>query len=123
MIVVPGSEELFSHYGDFEIVDYMVVNGSDEVPVVTPAVFALGAAYPNPFNPTTNVTLEVMDAGHVSIKIYNIMGQVTSVLSEGYMQPGNYALTWDASEEVSGMYLVRAETAGHVSTQKLLLIK
>jgi len=123
VIVAPSSENLFTYSGDFEIVDHMVVNGSDEIPVVTPAVFELGAAYPNPFNPTTNITLDVMDAGYVSIKVYNVLGQVSSVLSEGYMQPGNYAFTWDASEEVSGMYLVRAETAGYVSTQKLLLIK
>jgi hypothetical protein len=123
VIVVPESEELFTHSGDFEIMNYMVVNGSDEIPVVTPAVFVLGAAYPNPFNPTTNITLEVVDAGHVAIQVYNLMGQVSATLSEGYMHPGNYVLTWDASEEVSGMYLVRAVTSGHVSTQKLLLVK
>ena len=64
-----------------------------------------------------------MDAGHVTIQVYNLMGQVSATLSEGYMHPGHYMLTWDASEEVSGMYLVRAVTAGHVSTQKLLLVK
>ena len=51
------------------------------------------------------------------------MGPAISTLSEGYMDAGSYTLTWDASSHVSGMYLVRAETAGSVSTQKLLLIK
>ena len=36
---------------------------------------------------------------------------------------GVYTLNWDASQQVSGMYLVRAETLGYVITQKLLLIK
>jgi hypothetical protein len=51
------------------------------------------------------------------------MGQAVATLTEGYMNAGSYTLTWDASDQVSGMYLVRAETAGVVSTQKLLLIK
>ena len=51
------------------------------------------------------------------------MGQTVSTLMGGYMNAGSYTLTWDASDQVSGMYLVRAETAGVVSTQKLLLIK
>jgi hypothetical protein len=123
IIVVPETDELFTYVGDFTIIDMMVVNGSDEITVVTPAVFTLGAAYPNPFNPSTSIMLEVADAGYVKIQVFNIMGQIASTLSEGYMYPGNYTLTWDASDQVTGMYLVRAETAGYVSTQKLLLIK
>ena len=123
VIVVPGDEELFTYSGKFEIVDIMVVNGSDEIDVVKPAVFNLGAAYPNPFNPTTNISLDISDAGNVNVSVYNLMGQMVSTLSEGYMNAGNYTLNWNASDQVSGMYLVRAETAGHVSTQKLLLIK
>ena len=123
VVVVPGSEELFTYAGEFEIVDIMVVNGSDEIDVITPAVFTLGAAYPNPFNPSTSIALEVADAGNVNVAVYNLMGQMVSTLSEGYMNAGSYTLTWEASDQVSGMYLVRAETAGFVSTQKLLLIK
>ena len=123
IVVVPATDELFSHSGDFDIVEMMVVNGSDEIPVVTPAVFTLSDAYPNPFNPSTSITLEVADAGYVSIKVYNLMGQIASTLSEGYMHPGNYTLNWDASNQVSGMYLVKAETAGYITTKKLLLIK
>ena len=123
VVVVPGGEELFTYSGDFEIVDIMVVNGSKEIDVVTPAVFTLGAAYPNPFNPSTSIALEVSDAGNVNVAVYNLMGQEISNLAEGYMNAGSYTLTWDASDQVSGMYLVRAETAGFVSTQKLLLIK
>jgi len=123
IVVVPEGEELFTYSGEFEIADIMVVNGSDEIDVVTPAVFTLGAAYPNPFNPSTSIALDVSDAGNVNVAIYNLMGQTVSTLAEGFMNAGSYTLTWDASNQVSGMYLVRAETAGFVSTQKLLLIK
>ena len=123
IVVVPEGEELFTYSGEFEIADIMVVNGSDEIDVVTPAVFTLGAAYPNPFNPSTSIALDVSDAGNANVAIYNLMGQSVSTLAEGFMNAGSYTLTWDASNQVSGMYLVRAETAGFVSTQKLLLIK
>ena len=123
VVVVPEGEELFTYAGEFEIMDIMVVNGSDEIDVITPAVFTLGAAYPNPFNPTTSITLNVSDAGNVNVSVFNLMGQVVSTLTGGYMNAGSYTLTWDASDQVSGMYLVRAETAGQMSTQKLLLIK
>jgi flagellar hook assembly protein FlgD len=101
----------------------MVVNGVDEIDVVTPAVFTLGNAYPNPFNPSTSISLDISDAGNVNVAVYNLMGQVVSTLTDGYMNAGIYTLTWDASDQVSGMYLVRAETAEQMSTQKLLLIK
>ena len=69
------------------------------------------------------ITLDVSDAGHVNVSVYNLMGQAVATLTEGYLNAGSYTMTWDASQQVSGMYLVRAETAGFVSTQKLLLIK
>ena len=86
-------------------------------------VFTLGDAYPNPFNPSTSISLDVSDAGNVNVSIYNLMGQMVSTLTEGYMNAGTYTLSWNASDQVSGMYLVRAETSGFVSTQKMLLIK
>ena len=94
-----------------------------EIDVYRPSVFSLGAAYPNPFNPSTSITLDVSDGGNVNVSVYNLMGQVVSTLTDGYMNAGTYTFSWNASEQVSGMYLLRAETSGYVSTQKLLLIK
>ena len=57
------------------------------------------------------------------MQIYNLMDQLVETLVSGYMGAGTYALQRDADQEVTGMYRVRAETAGVLSTQKLLLIK
>ena len=75
------------------------------------------------FNPSTSLHLDISEPGNVNVSVYNLMGQVVSTLSEGYLGIGIYTLNWDASQQVSGMYLVRAETLGYVITQKLLLIK
>jgi flagellar hook assembly protein FlgD len=69
------------------------------------------------------MTLAVPEAGKVSVQVYNIMGQVVSTLASGHMDASTYNLTWDASDVSSGMYFVKAETAGSVTTQKLVLMK
>ncbi|HJM84261.1 MAG TPA: T9SS type A sorting domain-containing protein, partial [Candidatus Marinimicrobia bacterium] len=62
-------------------------------------------------------------AGNVSVQVYNIMGQVVATLASGHMDASTYTLTWDASNASSGMYFVKAEAAGNVTTQKLVLMK
>jgi hypothetical protein len=123
VIVVPGTEELFTFSGDFDILDMIVANSSDRVNVTAPTAFSLSEAYPNPFNPTTSMTLAVPVAGNVSVQVYNIMGQVVATLISGHMDASTYNLTWDASDASSGMYFVKAETVGSVTTQKLVLMK
>ena len=85
--------------------------------------FNLGSAYPNPFNPTTTLSLTIPASGYVNVAIYNLVGQQIASLVDGNMDLGTYNLTWNAQNISSGMYLVRAEYAGNVSTQKLMLIK
>ena len=87
--------------------------------------YALGRAYPNPFNPTTTIDYSIVDAGHVTVKIYNVVGQHVATLADGYMErsASGYTLNWNASQMPSGVYLVKAETASSVSTQKLMLLK
>ena len=85
--------------------------------------FSLSSAYPNPFNPTTSMTLAVPVAGKVSVQVYNIMGQVVATLISGHMNASTYTLTWDASSVSSGIYFVKAEAVGSVTTQKLVLMK
>ena len=124
VIVVPEGEELFTHTGSFEIVDMIVANSTVAVDVnVAPIAFSLSAAYPNPFNPSTTMTLTLPEAGNVTVQVYNLMGQVVATLANGYQDASTYTLTWDASDAASGLYIVKAETAGTVSTQKLMLLK
>jgi hypothetical protein len=123
VIVVPEGEELFTFAGDFEIVDMIVANSSDRVNVTAPTEFSLSEAYPNPFNPSTTVELTVPEAGHVSVMVYNITGQLVAELADSYMDANQYQFTWQGENVPSGMYLLRAEYAGQVFTQKLMLLK
>ena len=85
--------------------------------------FSLSSAYPNPFNPSTTVELSVPEAGNVSVMVYNLTGQLIVELADAYMYADNYQFTWNAVNTPSGIYLLRVEYAGQVSTKKLMLLK
>jgi hypothetical protein len=123
VVVVPENEEIFKYVGNFEITDIIVANSSSEVAVNMPSSFGLSAAYPNPFNPSTSINLYVPMEGNVNVQVYDLSGRIVSTLLSGVQAQGNYSLTWNASDQASGMYLVRAETAGNVAMQKILLLK
>ena len=130
VVVTDGSHSLTdiaTISGDYQIVESLVVGSSTEIltdQVVEVSAFELKAAYPNPFNPTTSLDLVVPEAGYVSVKVYNLMGQEVATLVEGMMQQtSGYTMTWNASNMASGVYIVRAEGAGSVATQKLMLLK
>ena len=123
MIVSPESNELFSVSGNFEIVETLAANSNDYIDVINPDIISLGAAYPNPFNPTTSLQLQVGNAGHVTMNVYNVMGQVVETLVNNTMDAGNYNITWDATNFSSGMYVVKAETVNGMASQKVMLIK
>ena len=61
--------------------------------------------------------------GFGTIKVYNIMGQVDGTLHEGNLTANSYSFTWDAADVASGMYFLKAETAGNVDVQKIMLMK
>ena len=114
--------------GSFKIESAIVVNSNQEISdqsIVELKGLELKLAGPNPFNPSTSLNVVVPDAGNVTVKIYNIVGQHVATLADGYMESSasGYTLNWNASQMSSGVYLVRAETAGGVSTQKLMLLK
>ena len=114
--------------GSFEIKTVILADSYghiDDISIVEIGEFELKLVGPNPFNPSTAVNVVVPYSGYVSVKIYNIKGQLVSTLADGFMESNQsgYTLQWNASGMSSGVYLVRAETSGFVSTQKLMLIK
>jgi hypothetical protein len=123
VVVVPENDEIFTYSGDFEITEMIVANSSTEVAVNMPTAFELSAAYPNPFNPSTSINLHVPMESDVNVQVYDLSGRMISTLLSGVQAQGDYSLTWNAQEQASGMYLVRAETAGSVAVQKILLLK
>ena len=123
IVVAPNSDEIFTAKGDFTVEETIVANENGYVPLSTPTSFTLSAAYPNPFNPSTSLDLSMPSEGFVSIQAYNLVGQVVGTIAEGNMSAGTHSFTWDASDLSSGVYLVKAEYAGSIETQKVMLLK
>ena len=125
MVITPETEELFSFTGEFEITEIIVANSQYEVSVDLPLVtsFSLSEAYPNPFTPTTTMTLIMPVSGEITVEVYNVLGQVVATLASGYMEASTYTLTWDASNASSGVYFVQADAEGLTKTQRLMLVK
>jgi hypothetical protein len=125
LVITPETEDLFIYEGEFEITELIVANSQNEVSVDLPlaASFSISDAYPNPFNPTTTMTLTMPVSGEMQVDVYNLLGQSVASLTSGYKDAGIYNLTWDASDVSSGMYFVKAQADGFTKTQKLMLIK
>jgi len=127
IVVAPETDNLFSSTGDYTIVDVVAgTSGGTALAadiVSLPTMFGLGDAYPNPFNPTTSVDLAMPVDGFVSVKIYNLMGQVIATLHEGNLTANTYSFVWDAADVASGMYFLKAETSSNVDIQKIMLMK
>jgi hypothetical protein len=126
VVVNHESDELFTSKGHFEIVDVIAATSGGQVlsvEISTAQEFMLGSAYPNPFNPTTSLSLDVPENGFVSVNVYNMTGQLVSTLADANMDAGSYSLTWDASDMSSGMYIVKAVMNGSVNVQKVMLLK
>ena len=101
----------------------IVVGNVDSYLNPIPEEFGLSAAYPNPFNPTTNLGLALNADGYVSMSVFNIRGQVVEVLVDRNMKAGYHNITWNADGISSGMYFVRVETGANTAMQKLMLLK
>ncbi|MEB3326399.1 MAG: T9SS type A sorting domain-containing protein, partial [Synechococcus sp.] len=92
---------------------------SDQGPLRT----ELHAAYPNPFNPSTQISYS-LDAGRQTrIAVYDLLGREVAVLVNGTMPAGRHRVTFDASALASGVYLVRLEAGGEVFTKRMTLLK
>ena len=91
--------------------------------ITAPNEFHLYQNYPNPFNPTTQIKFSIPESDYVSLKVYNILGEVVSTLIEGFQQAGTHTFTFDGSSLSSGVYLYKLSTDNFVETKKLILLK
>jgi len=99
-------------------------NGSPNLP----KEFKLCQNYPNPFNPSTSIEYSVPTKSHVTLTIYNILGQRVSRLVDETKSAGTYTAVWngtdDADEPVaSGIYFYRLTNDDNTSSRKMILLK
>jgi photosystem II stability/assembly factor-like uncharacterized protein len=79
--------------------------------------------YPNPFNPSTEISFELFSPSFVRLTIYDILGREISVLVNKELNPAAYKFKWNGRNHSSGIYFYRLETNGFTQTKKMLLVK
>lgn len=88
-----------------------------------PEEFALENNYPNPFNPTTTISYQLPEDSHVSIAVYNMMGQQVATLVNSQVNAGYHTVTWEAGNFPTGIYLYRIEAGDFKETKRMILLK
>ncbi len=132
---VPGASAVVVEEGGTATADFALAGATvQQVTAVEgertpmPSKFKLSQAYPNPFNPSTNLQLALPKAGRVRVVVYDLLGHPVRQLLDGVRPAGLYTLTWNATNDQgealpSGVYFVRVETGSFKATRKLLLLK
>jgi hypothetical protein len=88
-----------------------------------PNEFTLMQNYPNPFNPSTNIEFLIPQTGFVELKIYDLLGNEVSTLTNEVLGQGTYKVSWDASGLSSGIYFSRLVFEGNKIVKQMLFIK
>ncbi len=94
-----------------------------------PTEFIIGPNYPNPFNPETTIPIAIPATSEIKLKVYNILGEETATLYDGYIEAGRYWFSWDGrnysgNDLATGVYFYRLTTSTGISTaSKMILIR
>ena len=130
----------FDYVGELKVISCIATDWFFEpfmVDVVElPKSYSLNHAYPNPFNPVTRINFELPVDSHISMTIYNLQGRLITTLSDEIKSAGYHTITWNASQQASGIYFVKmyardADMAtigmmtieSYLQTHKLMLVK
>ncbi len=102
--------------------------GDDDNGPSVPNQFVLGQNYPNPFNLATNISYVVPERAHITLDVFNILGQKVRTLVDEDKPVGRYVAGWDSMNDqgetvASGIYLYRLKTDKAVLTRKMILLK
>ncbi len=104
--------------------NYTSVRSNDFIP----SEFSVGEIYPNPFNPTASLSIDLPITSDLTISIFNIVGQKVSTLNLGTHIAGSHSMNIDGSLWAAGLYFVRVEAIGSngsrfSAVEKALLVK
>lgn len=99
--------------------------GSEEEQSLSEVIesYELFSNYPNPFNPSTQITYQIPEDGFVSLIVYNSLGQIVKKLVERNQAMGKYSVTFNAENLPSGVYFYKLHAGEFKKVNKMLLLQ
>jgi len=88
-----------------------------------PEGFSLDQNYPNPFNPSTTIRYGLPYHSHVTLAVFNTLGQLVVQLVNGEMEAGFHEVRFDGAGLSSGVYIYRMQAETYAVTKTLLLVR
>jgi hypothetical protein len=88
-----------------------------------PETFALYQNYPNPFNPASLVRFDLPEQSHVTLMVYNLLGEEVARVIDKEMEAGRHSARFDASSLPSGVYFYRLTAGSFVEARKMMVLK
>lgn len=101
---------------------------SDGDITILPLDFLLHQNYPNPFNPATTIAYSLAERSHVTIEVFNLLGQKVNTLIDREESAGSYSINWNGNDAsgksvATGVYFYRLRAGDHVESKKMILLK
>ncbi|NNG28111.1 MAG: T9SS type A sorting domain-containing protein [Ignavibacteriaceae bacterium] len=116
-VLVDGPDIVLDNFfGDF-------TTSVERLEDLTPTRFELAQNYPNPFNPSTKIRFTIPEAGLVTLKVYNLLGEEVATLLNEEQTTGVYEVTFDAGQLSSGIYFYTINSGDFVASKKMILLK
>jgi hypothetical protein len=108
--------------------DDAVVDHTDNGNILKPEETMLSGNFPNPFNPTTTISFTTKEAGHVSINIFNMKGQLVRTLVNENLDAAYHSSVWNGKDNSSktvssGIYFYKMKASNYTATKKMILMK
>ncbi len=93
-----------------------------------PTAYALGQNYPNPFNPATRLSYALPEGGHVTVKVFDLLGREVRTLVDELKGAGTYDASWDGKDAnglgvTTGIYIVRMTSGEFTASRKAVLMQ
>lgn len=123
VIVMGGLERIGMNYVSANYCQiYDLTTGIEET--VNEQVFAIELnSYPNPFNSSANITLNLPASGKVSLSVFNILGEKVTTIHSGYLTEGNHIFNYTPTNISSGTYFLQLQSQQQTKSIKLIYLK
>lgn len=125
LLVVDSGQPPESFSGTLEFVPFGTSTSIDDKSTgfLSPSGIELHQNFPNPFNPTTEISYRLAVASNVKLSVFDLLGRQVALLVNETKAPGTHQVTFDASTFSTGIYLYQLQTATDMITKTMILLK